>query len=208
MCIVNGINRYGYLIVSCLVVLLLHGCGSPKLEPIGPDGTILAFGDSLTAGVGVSKEFSYPAVLSELTGLNVINSGLPGETTIEGVKRLESELDRSNPNLVILIEGGNDILRNFRSADIKANLAKMIELVQSREIPIVLIGIPKKALFSDSAHIYEELAEQYQLVFHDDLIADLQRSLSLKSDLVHFNKAGYRKMAEEIYALLADNGAL
>ncbi len=72
----------------------------------------------------------------------------------------------------------------------------------------MLIGIPQKGLFSNSAPLYEELADNFQLVFDGTLIGDLQRSPSLKSDHVHFNEKGYRKMAESIYKLLREHGAL
>ena len=200
-------HKYFYLVAVVLIGLMLHGCDSPRLEPLG-EGTILAFGDSLTAGVGVSKENSYPSVLGELTGLHVINSGISGETTSEGLKRLPDEIERTNPDMIILIEGGNDILRNKNPTEIKANLKKMIELAQGQGLPVIFVGIPAKSLFSSSAPIYKELAEQFQLVFDGTLIAGLQRSPSLKSDSVHFNKEGYRKMAEAIYELLVDNGAI
>lgn len=200
-------HRSLLIIALALAGLALQGCDSPKLDPIG-NGTILAFGDSLTLGVGTSKENSYPAVLSELTGLNVINSGVSGETTTQGVKRLSIELERTNPSLLILIEGGNDILQNKNQNEIKNNVKTMIEIAKSQGIQIVLIGIPLKSLFSDSAPLYVELADEYKLVFDGTLIGDLQRSPSLKSDSVHFNTKGYRKMAESIYELLADNGAI
>lgn len=202
------INRYLQLVAAILVTVVLNGCSPPRLDPIADGGTILAFGDSLTAGVGTTEARSYPAVLAALTGLNVINSGVSGETTDSGLERLPQELDRADPDLLILIEGGNDILQNRSFSEIKTNITGMIELAKSRGIPVVLIGIPQKKLFSDSAPFYEELAAQFQLVFDGDLIADLQRSPSLKSDYVHFNANGYRKMAESIYKLLAENGAL
>lgn len=204
---ISRINSCLSIVAVILVTLMLHGCGSPKLEPID-GGAILAFGDSLTAGVGVSKENSYPSVLAELSGLNVINAGVPGETTDQGLKRLPIVLDRTNPALIILIEGGNDILQNRSQSEIKNNLKKMIELAQRRDIQVVLIGVPRKALFSDSAPLYETLAENYKLVFDDALIAELERSPSLKSDQVHFNATGYRKMARSIYELLVENGAV
>lgn len=200
-------NRCLYTVAVITLTLILHGCGSSKLEPIGR-GTILAFGDSLTAGVGVSKENSYPTVLAELTGINVINSGVSGETADQGLKRLPFEIDRTNPDLIILIEGGNDILRNRSQSEIKDDIKRMIELAQSQDIQLVLIGVPQKALFSNSAPMYEELAEQFQLAFDGTLIANLLRSPSLKSDQIHFNEKGYRKMAESIHDLLVENGAL
>jgi lysophospholipase L1-like esterase len=201
-------NKLFQIIAVALITLFLSGCSDSKLEPIKYGGSILAFGDSLTFGVGTAQANSYPAVLAELSGFNVINAGISGETTESGLKRLPLELDRTSPDLLILIEGGNDILQNKSEPAIKANLKKMIELAQSRDIPVVLIGVPQKRLFSDSAPLYQELAEEYQLVFDGALIGSLLRSPSLKFDHVHFNTQGYRKMAESIYELLSDNGAL
>lgn len=194
----------------CLIVLMisLFGCEKPPLEPIPRGGTILAFGDSLTAGVGVSKEKSYPSVLAQLTGLTVVNAGVSGETAGEGLRRLDGVLDEVAPDLLILLEGGNDILRNHSFSDVKDSLSAMIETAHRRNIPVVFIGVPEKSLFSSSAPFYRELAEKYQLVFDGELVSDLQRTPSLKSDHVHFNEAGYRKMAESIDGLLKDSGAL
>ena len=202
------INKIVPAVAIVLLLLVLSGCSPSKLELIPKNGTILAFGDSLTVGIGAAKANSYPSVLAELTGLTVINSGVSGETTDNGLKRLRDVLDNTNPDLLVLLEGGNDILRNRNLSETKANLAAMIELAQSQGIPVVLIGVPQKALFSNSAPLYGELADKYQLVFDDSLIAKLQRSPSLKSDHIHFNDEGYRKMASDIVELLKDNGAL
>ncbi|MFT7560188.1 MAG: acyl-CoA thioesterase-1 [Flavobacteriales bacterium] len=202
------INKHLQIFTVLIITLLLNGCGEPKLSPITQGGTILAFGDSLTVGVGTKRSKSYPAVLAELTGLNVVNAGVSGETTDRGLERLPMEIDRTTPDLIILIEGGNDILQNKKLSHLKQNLTLMIELAENRGIPVILIGIPKKSLFSNSAPLYEELAEQFNLVYDGNLIADLIRSPSLKSDQIHFNEKGYRKMAESIFALLEDNGAL
>jgi len=195
-----------FLVVIFSIALI--GCSSPKLDLIESDGVILAFGDSLTVGVGTTRQNSYPSVLGDLSGLNIINSGVSGETSDIGLKRLPNELDRVFPDLLIIIEGGNDILQNRGHSEIKKNIAAMIELAKNRGVPVVLIGIPEKNLFSSSAPFYKELADQYQLVFDDSLISSLQRSPQLKSDYIHFNKEGYRKMAEAVYELLQDNGAL
>ncbi|WP_243633764.1 arylesterase [Motiliproteus coralliicola] len=193
--------------LSLLLTLLLSGCGESKLEPLPGDATILAFGDSLTVGVGTHSANSYPKVLEQLSGVSVINAGVSGETTDRGLARLPQLLDQNHPELLILIEGGNDILRNHPQAQIKANLKAMIELADNRGIPTVLIGVPQKSLFSDSAPLYRELAEEYQLVFDGEMIADLLRSPSLKSDPIHLNRDGYRQLAQSIYALLQDEGA-
>lgn len=204
-------NISGKRFVKCFfylwVFLLLGACGEQRLSPIGPDGVILAFGDSLTVGVGTRPENSYPTVLASLTNVKVVGAGVSGETTVQGVKRLPAVLDRTRPDLLILIEGGNDILRNHKFDNIKLNLKNMIELAQARGVPVVLLGVPQKKLFSDAAPFYGELAQAYDLVYDGELLGDLLRSPGLKSDPIHLNEKGYRKMAEGIYELLKDNGA-
>lgn len=199
-------------LTDCLLwvalVGMVSGCGGPRLEPLTATSRILAFGDSLTAGVGASAATSYPAVLAQLSDIDVINSGVSGETTEEGLERLPAELDRTRPDLLLLIEGGNDILQNRSTEKTKVNLEKMIALAKERDVAVVLIGVPEKSLFSRSAAFYAEVADDAQVVFDGSLIASLLRKPSYKSDLVHLNETGYRKMAESIYELLVDNGAL
>lgn len=201
--------RYLKLFLSSIItVFLLTGCNSPELNKLPADAVILAFGDSLTAGVGTTPDNSYPAVLASITGRQVINRGISGEETAQGLSRLPAVLADTQPDLVILIEGGNDILRNRPAADIKHNLAQMITLIQQRDIPVVLLGMPEKKLFSSSAALYQQLADEHQLVYDNSLISDLLRNRALKTDPVHFNAQGYQQMAEGIHQLLRDNGAL
>ena len=191
-----------------LAALLLQGCAEPKLSPVPIDGTVLAFGDSLTLGVGADQNDSYPSVLSELGGRRVVNAGVSGETTDLGLARLQDTLPKTNPDLLLLLEGGNDILRARDPADTKSNLAAMVELARNQGVEVVLVGVPDKLLFSDSASFYEELAEQYELVFDGETLAGLLRRSDYKSDAVHLNSQGYRMLAEAIHELLAERGAL
>ena len=194
--------------VLLLVLLSLGACARPALDPLPPNGTILAFGDSLTVGVGASVAESYPSVLAELCSCNVVHSGVSGEVTSEGRSRLPSAISLSDPDLLLLLEGGNDILRDVDPEITRQNLASMIEIAQAADIDVVLIGVPQKKLFSNTAPFYRELADQYDLVFADDLVASLLRRGQYKSDAIHFNEAGYRKLAEAIHALLDENSAL
>ena len=192
-----------------VIALNLSACsGAPSLSYLPENAVILAFGDSLTAGIGASAANSYPSVLSQLAERNVVNAGVSGEETAQGVKRLAGVLKQVNPDLLLLLEGGNDILRNRDLRRTKQNLAAMIELAHSMEIEVVLIGVPEKRLFSSVAPLYEELADQYKIVLIDNLLASLLRKSQYKSDAVHLNKQGYRVMAESIYAVLVDRGAL
>lgn len=201
-------RRIEKALLGLCLLLLIAACGAQPLARLSSSATILAFGDSLTVGYGTTLDKSYPAVLAELSDRTVINAGISGETTGGGLRRFESELKKYSPELIILIEGGNDILRNINQSDAKQNLADMIDLAQARSIPVVLIGVPEKNLFSDAAPFYVELAEEQQIVFHQSLLSKLLKQPTLKSDSIHLNTNGYRKMAHDIHALLKTNGAL
>lgn len=196
-------------ILLLLSILIITACSdSSKLTGLSRHDVILAFGDSLTEGIGANKAQSYPAVLEELTGQGVINAGISGETTAEGLTRFSKTLEDYTPSLVILLEGGNDILRNLPPAQTKRNLAQMIEIAQRHKIQILLVGVPQKKLFSDTAPLYFELAEEYQVPLEAELVSDLLRSPQYKSDPIHFNEKGYRKLAEGLYQRLIDEGAI
>jgi len=195
-------------LVVLLLPLLMGACENRTLRPVEPEGIILAFGDSLTAGAGASKGESYPAVLAQLSERKVINAGESGEVTSRGRARLTQVIATHSPDLLLLLEGGNDILRNLDLHQTKAHLGAMIEYAHANGVEVVLIGVPEKNLFSRVAPIYEELAQEYEVVFIPDLVSDLLRNPEYKSDRVHLNAKGYRAMAEEIYALLRKHGAL
>lgn len=188
--------------------LLLAGCSEAPLAPLGEDAVILAFGDSLTAGVGASRGEDYPEVLAELTGLEVINAGVSGDTTAGGLVRLPDILEDTRPDLMILLLGGNDILRNRSSAKTRDNLAAMIELATEQGTEVVLLGVPEKNLFSAAAPFYDELAERYEVVYERELIGRLLKRPGYKADPIHLNDKGYRVLAEELQQLLEDSGAL
>lgn len=208
MTVHRPMNACWKIIVILIGWICLQGCEQPKLAPLPEEATILAFGDSLTLGVGADSSMSYPQVLARLSGVRVINAGVSGEVTSEGLARLPQMIDETRPDLMILLEGGNDILRNQDPELTKKNLAAMIEMAQDQGIDVVLIGVPAKRIFSDVAAFYKDLAAHYQLVFEDSLIASLLRKSHYKSDAIHFNEKGYRVMAEAIHELLVDNGAL
>ena len=200
--------RKNYLTLLLIITVLITACSEKPLQAVSTSDIILAFGDSLTAGYGVSPENSYPSVLAELSDRTVINAGISGETTSEGLLRFTQVLDQHKPKLIILLEGGNDILQNLSFSDAKNNLSLMLQEAKNRNISILFLGVPEKNLFSSAAPFYAELANQHEVVFAKTLMAKLLKSPNLKSDSVHLNAKGYRKMAEEIYSLLQVNGAL
>lgn len=195
----------GLLLCCCLVACSPE---KPRLKPLSQDAIVLAFGDSLTYGKGVAQSYSYPAVLSELTGLYVVNDGVSGETSAQGVLRLPASLARYQPDMVLLAYGGNDVLQNVPEQTTKKNLEAMIQMIQAKGAQVVLIAMPKKSLMASNLPLYQQLAEQYQLALEKNIINQLLRDPDAKSDRVHFNAQGYREMAQAMQKLLQKHGAL
>jgi len=198
------------LLLILLLSLMFFSCSdSPKQLAILPsDASILAFGDSLTYGTGAKAGEDYPTILSKLTTLNVINAGVPGEVSSKGLQRLPALLDHPQPELLILIHGGNDILKKLSRLEQKNNLLAMIEQAKSKNIPIAMLGVPEPGIFLKSAEIYQEIENETNIPVEFELLPDILGDKSLKSDIAHPNAKGYEKLAEGILVFLKDNGAL
>lgn len=198
------------LISVLLIAGLVSGCGSdtPSLKPLPSDAVVLAFGDSLTAGYGASAEESYPQQLESIIPFRVINGGRSGETSVEGAKRLPKLLATHRPDLVVILHGGNDILRNLPKTDTVASIESMIENVRQYDADVVLVAVPDKRLFSDAAPFYSDISDRLNVPIDREVISDILKSKSLKSDTVHPNAKGYRELAERVAELLEDAGAL
>lgn len=196
------------LILALALTLFACGSSTPKLPKLEATDVVLAFGDSLTYGTGAGETESYPVVLSQLIGRQVVASGVPGEVTAGGLERLPDVLDEVKPRIVLLCMGGNDMLRGAGHAAAEANLRAMIRLAKERGISVVLIAVPQPALFSGNAPFYEAIARDNGLPFEASVLKGLMYDNDYKSDPIHPNAKGYRKMAEAIAELLRDAGAV
>lgn len=195
--------RLLHFLAIALFLLPAGGCDrGPAIAPLPEDAIVLAFGDSLTYGTGAGSGESYPEVLAALLGRTVINAGVPGETSAQGLRRLPDVLAEYEPDLVILCHGGNDFLRRLDRQQLAANLEAMVALIHDSGAEVVVVGVPQLGLLLKTAPLYDQLAETYRLPYEGDIITDLLGDRDLKSDTVHPNAAGYRQLAEALFRLI------
>ncbi len=202
------VKSFGLYFIWGLMISLVGGCQAPSqpLPSLNEDATILAFGDSLTLGKGSST--SYPEFLSDLSGFEVINAGISGETSTSAKNRFERTLDKYEPALVILCTGGNDFIQRMDDDITKTNIMTMVNLAKDRGIAVVLIAVPKISLIAQNHPLYDEIATDQQLWMEDDILKEVMHNNLFKSDQFHPNTAGYQKIAEAVFALLKESNAL
>lgn len=184
-------------------------------EPVQPTApsdhrpVIVTFGDSLTAGVAGR---SYPEDLQDLLdqhgyGYRVDNQGVSGDTTTDGLARIENVI-AAHPALVILEFGGNDGLRGIPVDSTRKNLEEMIARLKQANIPIVLLGITLPPNYGPDyvkpfTAIFPELARKYQLpIFPFLLLHVYQHPEMMQQDGIHPNGAGNRIVAEDVFQLI------
>jgi acyl-CoA thioesterase I len=166
-------------------------------------GPWIAFGDSLTEGFGATAGNDYPSVLSRRIGVPIQNAGVSGETSSDGLKRLEA-VENSSPRVVLLCFGGNDVLQGLPRDRMIANIREMIDRLQARGTFVVLLGIRGSGALGDrNAKAFQQLAREKQVLLVPNILDGLLTSPSMMSDYVHPNDAGYAKIAERVEEVIA-----
>ena len=188
-------------LIALGVYLLLRGDNTIRNYP-SEGADVIAFGDSLIEGVGSTNGKDFVSLLSQRIGYPIVNLGVSGNTTAQGLARIE-ELARYNPKVVLLLLGGNDHLRKVPIEETFANLGKLIEEIQSRGAIVLLLGVRGSLLGDRFEEHFEDLAERYQTAYVPDVLDGLFRRAEYMSDAIHPNDAGYTIIADRIYPVLA-----
>ena len=173
---------------------------------------IVAFGDSLTAGLGVAQEDTYPVQLQrrlEAAGYRyrVINAGVSGDTTAGGVRRIAWVLN-GKPSIVILELGANDGLRGIDLAQTRSNLETIIQRLQAAGVTVILAGMKLPPNYGKDytarfAAIYPELAAQYRVPLMPFFLEGVAAREALnQADGIHPTEAGYRVIVDNLFTAL------
>ena len=198
-------TRLAWIVIAA--VLAACGGAKAKLEKLERNDVVLAFGDSLTFGTGAQPNESYPALLERGIGIKVVNAGVPGETSAEGLARLPGVIDEVQPKLLILCHGGNDFLRRLDEAQAARNIREMITIARGKGVAVVLLATPKPGLPPSIPAFYGEIAAEMRVPFEEGVIRKVLVDNTLKSDMVHPNAKGYAQIAAALRGLLGKAGA-
>jgi len=196
------------VVLAALAALSIALSGLAAAE----ERVIVAFGDSLTAGLGVPAAESYPAVLgarlrAEGYPYKVVNAGVSGDTTAGGLRRVDWAL-RLDPEIVILELGANDALRGQDLAGVRANVDQMVERFQAGGARVLVTGMrvpPNYGLpyASQFQQLYQDVASRRRaalMPFFLDGVAGVPRLN--QPDGIHPTAEGYRVVVDRLWPYL------
>ena len=195
-------------LVALLVAILLCAAALPKSEAKEQETVIVALGDSLTAGLGLPQSESFPAKLeatlkAQGRNVTVVNAGVSGDTVSAALDRLDWALP-PNTSAVIVELGGNDALKGLPPAQIEASLAKIIERVKAKGLPVLIAGMESPRNmgkdYVDQFHgIYRDLAERYGALLYPFFLDGVALDPGLmQEDGIHPNAKGVDRIVQGI----------
>ncbi len=198
-----GPLRVFILLLAALA--LLAACGKAKEQAIPAGSRVLALGDSLTEGAGVTPAEAWPSLLASRTGWVVINGGVSGDTSAAALRRLPALLQQHTPLLVLVTLGGNDMLRHIPQQETIANLEQILRLIRAHGAKPVLLATPNPSLMGavfqhlSAARFYRKLADEQKVPLIEDAVAGVISDPQLKGDPLHPNAAGHALLSEKIF---------
>jgi acyl-CoA thioesterase I len=182
----------------------------PDAPPSRPK--IVAFGDSLTIGLGLLEQEAYPALLQRKIDdagyqFEVVNAGVSGDTSAGGLRRLDWALE-GDVRVLIVAFGGNDGLRGLPVAQMKDNLSQIIDRARERNIVVILAGMEAPPNFgqdyaSGFRQAFRDIALAKRVLFIPFLLKDVAGKPELnQADGIHPNQQGTQIVAETVWSVL------
>ncbi len=205
MFMMPGIFKKTFIILGVILLVIIGQVwisldGKYPIVNFPPkSATIVAFGDSLTVGVGASApEKNYISLLENRLNMHIENRGLSGDTTRSALVRLDTDVTPLHPGIVIILLGGNDYLQKVPQEETFSNLEQIIRKIQSEKAVVLLIGVRGGLLHDKWDDAFAMLAAKTGSVFVSNILDGIIGDARLMSDEVHPNDAGYLKMADKI----------
>jgi len=219
--IIRNIRLLSFTFLTAILVSCTSGDNAPGIglganKPLKtPQATtarpkIVAFGDSLTAGFGLTERESYPYLLQErlnADGYNyeVVNAGVSGDTSLGGLERVDWVLEQDGVQILILELGANDLLRGIPVSKMKTNLDKIIEKAKARNVAVLLCGMLAPPTMGadyqrDYTSAFPDLATHHKIAYLPFLLDNIALKKDLnQADGIHPNSEGTKIMMENVY---------
>lgn len=185
---------------------------APAVAPLPADAMVLALGDSLTRGYGATMDTSWPARLAELTGWQVANEGVNGDTSAGALQRLDELLATTTYDAILVGIGGNDMLRGVSPQTTRDNLAEIVRKARAHTPYVAVIATPAPealratiGMLGDAA-FYAEVATAEKILLIPGVYAKVLSNASLRSDRIHANEQGYAAVGQELADVLKAAG--
>lgn len=192
------------LITSAILVSLWWFTRTSEVKNYpSPNSEIIAFGDSLIEGVGSTQGGDLVSLLSNGIGKPIRNFGRGGDTTAMALERLPSVLQEvPNPQLVIILLGGNDFLRRVPREETFENMKTIITKFQDRGAVVLLLGVRGGVIKDQFKEEFEILHDTYKTAYVSNILSGLIGNPTYMYDSVHPNNLGYEKAAKRILPTL------
>lgn len=185
----------------------------PPAQVLSDRPKIIAFGDSLTAGFGLTEKESYPYLLQEKLNADgykyeVVNAGVSGETSLGGLERIDWVLEMENVEILVLELGANDLLRNVPVKNMKSNLDQIIRKAKAKNVKVLLCGMLAPPTTGsdyqrDYTNAFPDLADEHKVEFLPFILENIALKKELnQADGIHPNAQGAKIMTDNVYAVL------
>lgn len=207
----SGLVRF----LAALLVFSVVACSRDQpvvFAPLPPGAVVLVVGDSLVAGTGASQAQAWPVGLARRTRWEIVNAGVPGDTTAGALERLPDLIADHRPDALIIAIGGNDFLRNVPTDVTRANLEVLIRESRATSRHVALVAIPALSLGRAAVgrladhEMYAALAREHELALVSSAVSDVLSREEWRSDRIHANAEGYARIAEKVAESLAAQG--
>jgi lysophospholipase L1-like esterase len=189
--------------VAALVAWLAWPSASGPARPTAGD-QIIVFGDSLVQGVGASPGRDLVSVLSSRLGVPMLNAGRNGDTTGAALARLDRAVLAHRPRVVVVLLGGNDLLRRVPRDVMIENLETIVTRIRERGAAVVLATVEIGFFTGADGRAFDALAARTRAAIVPDILGGILGRRDLMADGIHPNDRGYEMMADRLEPVLRD----
>ncbi|MGB2578836.1 lysophospholipase L1-like esterase [Elusimicrobium simillimum] len=196
------LNTKNIIIALCAlgVVYFLYGkLGAVEIVNMNNNGvSIVCLGDSLTYGYGAGKGASFPDLLAKKVDLKVVNLGVNGDKSTDGLRRINSVFEH-DPYMVLIEFGGNDFMKQTSFEETISAVGQMVDIVQQHGAIAVVVDTGGNLFMNKYSKAYKKLAKEKGAVFVPAILKNILNDPKLKADQIHPNAEGYKIVADRVY---------